>query len=68
MLEKTKEFLLSYSFIFCFFSVLWLSAWFADGVLGYKLDLDKLNAFGIYILSKYGLDSKLNTPQDLRPK
>lgn len=68
MLKIIEGRLMSVSFIVAFVVCLWLAAWFANGYAGTKFDLMALRDMLVFVLSKYGIDSWLNTKREEFPK
>ncbi len=49
-------------FYFAFFLVIWLAAWTANGLKMTNFNLEQLRELFIFIISKYTVDSGLNSP------
>ena len=49
-------------FYFALFLLVWLSAWTANGLKITAFNLDQLRDLFIFIATKYGIDSGLNSP------
>lgn len=49
-------------FYFALFLVVWLAAWTANGLRLANFDLEQLRELFIFIMSKYTVDSGLNSP------
>lgn len=72
MIAKILEYLgarfTSIAFVIAFFVAVWLIAWAANGTAGTKFDLMALRDIMTFIMSKYGIDSLLNSKREEPPK